>query len=195
MTRIAAVILAAGHSSRFPGNKLLQLLEGKPVVRHVAEAAISSMASPVIVVTGNDAPAVAAALAGLPIQFVDNAAYSDGLSSSLRCGISPIPADCEGALVILGDMPFITAPLLDSLIKCFQPDSGREICVPVYRGERGNPVLWGKRFFPQILGLTGDKGAKSLIGLHSDFLFQLEVSDDSILIDIDTADDLGRRPA
>jgi molybdenum cofactor cytidylyltransferase len=192
VSRVAAVVLAAGLSSRMAGNKLLAALDGTPVVRHAAEAAATSVASPVIVVTGNAAREVAEVLHGLDIQICENPAYASGLSESLKCGVRNVPADCAGAVVMLGDMPFVSAAVIDSLIKTFNPDSGREIVVPVQDGRRGNPVLWGRRFFAEMLALSGDKGAKSLMDLHGDVLYELEVDDDGVLIDIDTARDLER---
>lgn len=189
---IAAVVLAAGLSSRMPGNKLLAPLAGKPVIRHVAEAAVSSRASSVFVVTGNAATEVAGALDKLNIQLVENTDYASGLSESLKCGVRHVPADCDGVLVLLGDMPFVTTGLIDSLIDAFDPARGREICVPVCQGRRGNPVLWGRRFFPDLLALAGDQGAKHLMDLYADVLCELEVEDDASLIDIDTPDDLQR---
>jgi molybdenum cofactor cytidylyltransferase len=190
--RIAAVVLAAGCSSRFPANKLLQPFNGKPLVRYATEAALGSSATPVVVVTGHYGKEIAAALADLSVVIVNNAVYSDGLSTSLKCGLSHVPAACHGALILLGDMPFIAANLLDRLIEQFEPSSGREICVPVTRGRRGNPVLWGRRFFAKLMAIAGDKGGKDLMRLHEDVVAELEVADDAVLIDIDTPDDLKR---
>lgn len=189
---IAAVVLAAGLSSRMPENKLLAPLAGKPVLRHVVEAAMASRASPVVVVTGYAAAEVKAALTGLDVEFIENADYAKGLSESLKCGVKNVPPDCAGVVVLLGDMPLVTAGLIDGLIGSFEPAKGREICAPVHKGRRGNPVLWGRRFFPELLALTGDKGARRLIDLHADALSTLEVGDDASLVDIDTAEDLQR---
>lgn len=188
--RIAAVVLAAGLSSRMPGNKLLAPLAAKPVVRHVVEAAVASRASPVLVITGSAAAEVTTALDKLNVQFIENKDYAKGLSESLKCGVRNTPDDSDGVLVLLGDMPFVTPALIDSLINAF--DQGHEICVPRHNGRRGNPVLWGRRFFPDLLALSGDKGARSLMDLHADALCELEVGDDASLIDIDTPDDLQR---
>lgn len=187
---IAAVVLAAGRSTRLPGNKLLQSLGDTPIVRQTVEAVLASRASPIIVVTGNEASRVQQALAGLNVLFVDNVGYTDGLSSSLKCGLRNVPAECGGAIIALGDMPFVTTHTYDSLISAFAP--GREICVPVHRGRRGNPVLWGRRFFGEMLQLAGDKGAKHLMTLHPDLVTEVEVPDGAILVDIDTPDDLSR---
>lgn len=187
-TRIAAVLLAAGMSSRLPGGKLLLPLQGKSLVRHAADAALASRASPLIAVTGHDAAKVSSALASPNIQIVKNSGYTTGLSSSLKCGLAAVPPDCDGALILLGDMPYVSTALIDALVDAFGP--GRELIVPVRHGRRGNPVLWGRRFFPQLLALTGDKGGKHLMALHEDVLYQLEAPDDGCLIDIDRVEDL-----
>ena len=175
-------------SSRLPGGKLLLPLQGKSLVRHAADAALASRASPLIAVTGHDAAKVSSALASPNIQIVKNSGYTTGLSSSLKCGLAAVPPDCDGALILLGDMPYVSTALIDALVDAFGP--GRELIVPVRHGRRGNPVLWGRRFFPQLLALTGDKGGKHLMALHEDVLYQLEAPDDGCLIDIDRVEDL-----
>jgi molybdenum cofactor cytidylyltransferase len=186
--KIAAIILAAGLSSRLPEGKLLLPFGGKPLVRHAADAALASRASPVIAVTGHEAERVSSALASPKIQIVENRDYATGLSSSLKCGLRAVPAACEGVVILLGDMPYVTTALIDALVDAF--DHGREIVVPVRQGRRGNPVLWGRRFFPELLALTGDQGAKHLMALHADVLYQLEALDDGVLIDIDRVENL-----
>jgi molybdenum cofactor cytidylyltransferase len=188
MSRIAAVLLAAGLSTRLPANKLLQPFRGKPLVRHAVEAALASRASPLIVVTGHNSREVTAVVNAPGVITVDNSDFSTGLSSSLKCGIKTVPPSCDGALILLGDMPFVTPALIDALLEAFDPARGREAIVPVHQGRRGNPVLWGRRFFPALLALTGDRGAKQLMALQGDLLYPLEVPDDGCLIDIDTAD-------
>jgi molybdenum cofactor cytidylyltransferase len=188
MSKIAAVLLAAGLSTRLPANKLLQPFRGKPLVCHAAQAALASRASPLIVVTGHKAGEVAAVVSTPGIIIVDNLEFSTGLSSSLKCGVRAVPSQCDGALILLGDMPFVTAALIDTLLEAFDPAKSREVIVPVHQGRRGNPVLWGRRFFPALLALTGDRGAKQLMALQDDLLYPLEVPDDGCLIDIDTAD-------
>jgi molybdenum cofactor cytidylyltransferase len=187
---VAAIVLAAGLSSRMRTNKLLLPIGGKPVIRHVAEAVVASRASPVIIVTGSAAPEITAALEGLDVKFHENSDYAKGLSESLKCGVRQVPPQCAGVLVVLGDMPFVSTATIDRLAKAFEAESGGAIGVPACQGRRGNPVLWGRRFFAEILALTGDKGAKSLMSLHDDSVFELEVDDEGILIDIDTPADL-----
>ena len=188
--RIAAVILAAGLSSRMGANKLLAPLAGKPLLRHAVEAAAQSAAAPVIVITGRDAEPVTAALAGLDVRFVHNPDFASGLSSSLKCGIAAVPADCDGAIVLLGDMPGVTTLLIDRLIAAFSPEDERTICVAAHRGKRGNPVLWARRHFADILKLTGDVGARRLVADNEALVCEVEAGDDGPLADIDTAEAL-----
>jgi molybdenum cofactor cytidylyltransferase len=190
--KVAAVVLAAGLSTRMPANKLLADLNGKPVVRHVAEAALGSRASSVIVVVGHAAPDVRAALHGLELTIVENREFAKGLSESLKCGVRNVPAGMDGVLILLGDMPFVLIDQINALIEVFDPEAGRAVCVPVRNGRRGNPVLWSRRFFPELLELEGDAGAKRLMACHEDVLYEVEMGDDGALIDIDTLEDLKR---
>ena len=186
---IAAVVLAAGLSTRMGRNKLILPVGGKPLVRHVVESAVASHISRTIVVVGNAAESVRAALANLPVTFAENPDYGFGLSTSLKCGIRAVPAECDGAVVLLGDMPAVTSSLLDRMTAAFDPVEGRAICVATHRDKRGNPVLWSRRFFPEILTLEGDAGAKRLIAENEDVVWEIEAGDE-VLIDIDTPDAL-----
>jgi molybdenum cofactor cytidylyltransferase len=189
--RIGALLLAAGQSRRMGGpNKLLAEIDGAPMVAHVARRLLASRARPIIVVLGNQAKAVEAALGKLPIEKVRNPEFADGLSTSLKRGIAALPTDLDGALVCLGDMPLISGRHLDRLIAAFNPLEGRAIIVPTRRGKRGNPVLWSQRFFPEMAELAGDVGAKHLIGEHAELVAEVEMDDDAVLVDIDTPEAL-----
>ena len=186
LPRIGAVVLAAGLSSRMGANKLLVPLWGKPLVRHAVEAAVASRAATVVVVTGNNTDDVKVALTGLTARLVKNDEYTKGLSTSLKCGVRALPDDCDGAVILLGDMPLVTANLIDGLIAAFDPAQERAIVVPLRGGRRGNPVLWARRFFPEMLALEGDAGAKGLMTLHQDMIYELDAADDGPFVDIDT---------
>lgn len=189
--KIAALILAAGLSRRMgKANKLLAEIDGVPMVVRVADAVLASKASPVIVVTGHEAERVCGALEGRKLGFVHNSDYIEGLASSLRRGLTALSDDVDGVLVCLGDMPRITAVHLDRLIRAFNPVEGRAICVPTYRGKRGNPVLLSRRFFPEMQRLKGDMGARQLIGQHHEIVAEVEMDDDGVLVDIDSPDKL-----
>lgn len=188
--KIAAVVLAAGMSSRMGSNKLLAELNGKPLIRYAAEAALGSAARPVIVVTGNEADKTRAALSGLDVSFVANPEFAKGLSTSLKAGVAAVPSDNDGAIVILGDMPGVSPVLIDKLITSFDPSEDRAICVATRNGKHGNPVLWARRFFPEIAAIEGDVGAKALAGTYDELVCEVEAGDNAPLIDIDTPEAL-----
>jgi molybdenum cofactor cytidylyltransferase len=184
---IAAILLAAGRSTRMGGpNKLLADIGGKPMLRRVVEAALASRARPILVVTGHQAESVQAALAALDVTFVDNPDYAAGLSSSLRAGIGAVPGDCDGVLVLLGDMPRIRSAHLDRLIAAFAAEPAATIVLPTNAGRRGNPVLWPSDCFAEMLQLDGDAGAKRLLAVHADRVREVDLGTDAIFADIDT---------
>jgi len=194
MADVGAVILAAGLSSRFSGardaTKAAALFRGKPMVRHVAEAALASRARPVIVVLGHAAQTVKDALEGLDVRFVDNRDYRSGLASSLKGGIAALPDASAGCVVLLADMPRVSARLVDRLILAFAAHPGAAATAPVFAGRRGNPVLISQSLFPSVRKLKGDEGAKRLIGqLARGLLVEIE-ADDAVHVDFDTAEAL-----
>jgi molybdenum cofactor cytidylyltransferase len=184
---VAAIILAAGRSTRMGGpNKLLAELGGKPLVRVVTEQALASKASIVIVVTGHQAEQVEKALRGLSVKFVRNPDFAEGLAGSVKAGIAAVPDNADGAAICLGDMPLISADLIDRLIEAFAPDRGNLIAVPVSDGRRGNPVLWSRRFFNELMTLDGDIGARHLIARHGEAVAEVPVEGHGAFLDIDT---------
>jgi molybdenum cofactor cytidylyltransferase len=188
--RIATLILAAGRSSRMTGeHKLLADVGGTPLLRRVVETALKSTARPVHVVVGHRSGDVSAALDGLDVTFVENNAYAEGLSTSLRAGLASLPDEVDGAVVMLGDMPEIAADLIDRLIAAFAPKEGRSIVVPVAQGKRGNPVLWGRDYFKAIAEVAGDTGAKHLLGTHADAIVEI-TADAAVHADVDTPEAL-----
>ena len=191
--KVAAIVPAAGRSSRMaPHNKLLQAINGEPMVRRVATVALASGARPVIVVTGYDAGSVAHALPGLEVRIVHNPSYADGLSTSLRAGLRALPEGCDGALICLGDMPGTEVGVLRALITAFEASGRDAICVPVRHGRQGNPVLWGASYFAEMMAIDGDRGAKPMIARHADHVIEMEVATNGIFEDVDAPSDLAR---
>lgn len=189
--KVAAVVLAAGCSTRMGGpNKLLETLGGVPLVRQAVMAAIASRAAPVIVVAGHQRDRVAAALVDLPVTLVDNPAYAEGLSTSVKAGIAAVPAAADGAVILLGDMPQVDAALIDQLIAAFDCSSSDLIVVPACGGRRGNPVLWPRRFFAELQQLQGDAGARHLVDRHASNVTKIPVGNDAAFFDIDTPEAL-----
>jgi molybdenum cofactor cytidylyltransferase len=188
---IAGVVLAAGRSSRMGGpNKLLAEIGGKPLVRIVVDAVLASRARPVVVVTGHQRDKVEAALAGLPVKFVHNPHFADGLGTSLKAGIAALPAEADGAIVCLGDMPQVDAALIDRLIGAFDPDHGALVVLPTIDGKRGNPVVWSRRFFPDLMAVEGDVGARYLIGRYTEAVAEVPLTGTAALTDVDTPEAL-----
>jgi molybdenum cofactor cytidylyltransferase len=190
MSAVAALILAAGRGSRFgEAPKLLALLDGKPLVRWVAQAALGSAARPVVVVTGHRAAEVEGALADLPVEIAPNPAYRDGLSSSLKVGFRALPGSAQAAVVLLGDMPLVGSSTIDRLVAAWR-DSGRpSALVPLTGGRRSNPVVLSCALLPEILALQGDTGAAPLLRGRADVV-ELPIEDPALLTDVDTAESL-----
>ncbi len=189
--RIAAIVLAAGRSTRMGGaNKLLAEINGRPLVRIAAEGAFASQARPVIVVTGHQRERVEAALKGLDVRLAHNPEVAKGLSTSLKAGIAEVPPDVDGAIVCLGDMPQVSAQLIDLLLAAFDPEKGALVVVPTINGKRGNPVVWSRRFFPELTALDGDIGARHLIASYPEAVTEVPLAGNAALIDVDTPDAL-----
>jgi molybdenum cofactor cytidylyltransferase len=169
-------------------NKLLLPIEGKPMLIHVVEAVLASGLYAVRVVTGHEAGSVHELLQDYALELVHNENFSQGLSTSLRSGLGSLDQDTEAALVCLGDMPWVRAGHLQSLVDRFAADRPGPICVPVYNDRPGNPVLWPRRFFAAISRLRGDVGARSLLGQYGNEVAQVEIADDGVTLDVDDRD-------
>lgn len=189
--KIAALVLAAGLSRRMGRNKLIEPVQGVPMVARAVDAALASQADPIVVVTGHQEDAVRAALGRKrKVMLVHNPDHAQGLSTSLQRGLAALPAECEGVLICLGDMPRVRAQHLDRLIEAFNPTEGRAICVPTFAGKRGNPALFARRYFAEMAGIAGDVGARHLIGEHAEAVADIEMGDDGILLDVDSPEAL-----
>jgi molybdenum cofactor cytidylyltransferase len=184
--QIAAVILAAGRSSRMGRNKLLLDLDGKPILCHAVDQALQAGLSDIVVVTGHQASKVKTVLGERPVKVIEAREHRLGMSASLKAGIRALGPKTEAALVMLGDMPQVSAPLIRCLIAAYNPLEGRSIVVPTIDGKRGNPVLFDRRFFEEMLALEGDVGARHLIGAHDDQVAELAVDDAAVFTDVDT---------
>ncbi len=193
---IAAVVLGAGRSRRMaPHNKLLVAdRTGKTMIARVVDNVLSSNARPILVVVGHMAEQVEHALGGRPVRYVHAADYAEGLSASLKAGIAAVPPECAAAVVCLGDMPLVTGRMIDRLLAAYDPDEGRLIVLPVFHGKQGNPMLWDRRFFPEILEISGDSGARFLVGKHMEAVAEVEMADDAVLRDFDTTESLASLP-
>jgi len=187
---IATIILAAGRSRRMGVPKPLLDIGGRTLIEHVADIALGSQCRPVILVAGDESAAIRACLGDRPVSLVHNPDPSAGLSSSLRIGLQALPGNVSAAIVMLGDMPAIDSALLNALAAGFNPDLGPDILLPVHAGQRGNPVLWGRRLFDELCAVTGDKGGRDLIAAHRDRICEIPVAHAGIFTDLDTPESL-----
>jgi molybdenum cofactor cytidylyltransferase len=193
---IAALVLAAGRSRRMaPHNKLLVVDKtGKTMIARVVDNVLSSLARPVLVVTGHMAEQIEHSLGGRPVRYVHAPDYAEGLSASLKSGIAALPPDSAAAIVCLGDMPLVTGRMIDRLLEAYNPAEGKLIVLPTFRGKQGNPMLWDRRFFAEILAISGDTGARFLVGKYAEFVAEVEMADDAVLRDFDTTESLATLP-
>jgi molybdenum cofactor cytidylyltransferase len=177
-------------------HKLLLPLGDQPVVAHVVEAVLASQAQPILVVLGHQAEQVRAALAVYSAEkrliFVENPEYKQGMSTSLRAGLqamneleSAVLETIDGAIVLLGDQPLITAHIIDMLI-AMREETAKKIVAPLYNGRRGNPVLFDADLFSELMTVTGDEGGRSVIEHHRQDIATVEVGDSAASSDVDT---------
>ncbi|MCF8150551.1 MAG: NTP transferase domain-containing protein, partial [Sulfuritalea sp.] len=188
--KVAALILAAGSGSRMGGdNKLLRPVGGVPMLRRVANAALASRCNLVRVVTGAAAVSLEASLAGLEVEFTHNPHHATGMASSLRAGIEALAPEVDAVVVLLADMPRVDGGHIDRLLAAFDPQRPA-IIVPMKDGRRGNPILWPRRYFAEMLGVQGDVGARELLQRHAAQITGVDFDDDAIFADVDTPEAL-----
>ena len=184
--RVAAVVLAAGLSTRMgPTNKLLADLGGETMINRVVNAVLASEVDLVVVVTGHEQVQVALAMQGMNVSLVHNPGFEEGLGSTLRRGVASLPASVEGAVIVLGDMPKITAAHINRLITAYTGSKVHDIFVPTYSGRHGNPVLFSRRHFAELTSITGDRGGRELLQTYRAQLCEVAMDDDAVLMDID----------
>ena len=186
---VAGIVLAAGASRRMGRFKLLLPWRGRPVLAHVLEAVRASAIPHRILVLGHEAAAVRAAIDLAGFTVLDNPDYREGQSTSMRVGLSAVPAGCTGYLFLLGDQPGITATFIDDLVARHAAEPDR-ILVPTAGGRRTSPVLFPAGFHQALLGVTGDQGGRPLLEAHADRIRAVPVGDPALLRDLDEPPDL-----
>ena len=188
--RIDAVILAAGESTRAGDqNKLLLEFENRALAAHAVDAALGSMTREVHVITGHQYDRLTATLGNRPVNFIHNENYRTGIGSSIRCAIKNLSADIDGVVLCLADMPWVRSDHLDALIGRFTGDA---VCAPYFENQRGHPILFPKSWFPRLMTLQGDSGARSLLQEAAEIVTAIAVPNDAILRDIDRLEDFSR---
>ena len=192
--RIAGVVLAAGTSSRLGANKLLLRLDSDPLVRRAARQAVEAGLSPVIVVLGHEAERVAAALGGLAVETVMNPAYRAGSHGSMQTGIEHVPGDCAAAVVLLGDMPLVTAAMIAGLAERFRRGA-EPLVLSLYGEVQAPPTLYARSLFPAI-ARAGAGGGREIVLAHRSEAAEIRWPE-TLLADVDRPEDaarLGVRP-
>ena len=190
---VTCIVLAAGQSKRMGNqNKLLAEIDGLAMITHTVDAIAASSVCSINVVLGYEAESIKKALVGRSVNFIENSDYAEGLSTSLKRGVTTLSPETDAALICLGDMPRITPIEIEKLIAGFASNQSDLICVPTHKGKRGNPVLIGRRFFTEIQDIRGDVGARALIGAYPDLVREIEMDNDGVLLDIDTPEALAK---
>lgn len=193
-SRVAAVILAAGTSSRM--GTLKQLLPIEPgaeetLLGRVVANVRSSRVSEIVVVLGHVAEEIRKRVPLEGVRVVFNEDYRKGMGTSLRAGLAAVDPQAEAALIVLADQPFIRPATFDRLIEQYETKRP-QIAIPVYQGFRGNPVLLDRSVFPEVMQLQGDIGCRAIFGSHLENILKVPVEDAGILADIDETADLGK---
>ena len=194
--QVAALVLAAGSSKRMGSqNKLLADMGGISMLNLTLSHMKASNAEGIYVVVGHEAELVQSSVKFKNVIFIHNPHYEKGLSTSLIKGIEALPRSVDGAVICLGDMPYVAAGTVNRLIDAFEISKGRTICVPFFENKRGNPVLFPVELFSEMKSLKWDKGARSLIKKYADRVSRVNIQSSEILKDIDTPDQLpGTKP-
>jgi molybdenum cofactor cytidylyltransferase len=186
--RVAAVVLAAGESRRFGSPKQLLPWKATTLLEHVVDTALASSLGDVIVVLGHLAEKIRDLLRDRPIRLVVNHDWDEGLSTSVSAGLRALPASHEACLFLLGDQPNVTTELINTILSTYRRTLA-PIVAPAYRGRRGNPVLFSRSLFPELLTMEGDQGGREVILRHRDEMETVEVEEEEIFLDIDTVAD------
>lgn len=187
---VAAVVLAAGASTRLGQPKQLAPIGGRPALAYTLDALRASRVDRIVLVLGHDAEAITAALDCTAITVVRNDAYAEGQSTSVRAGVQSLGDDVAAALMVVGDQPLLAPTVVDAIVRAYEQTGGPFI-VPVYAGEWGNPVLLARATWPLLDNLTGDTGARPILRKHMDMVLEVPVPG-SLPDDIDTPEDYAR---
>jgi len=186
--KIEVLLLAAGGSRRMRGkDKLLEIVDGEPLLRRAARAALQGRVERVHVVMQPENASRVAALDGLGVNQITSPEWQEGMAASIRAGMSGLSEDCDAVIIALADMPEVTATHLDRLAAAYDVGEGREICrANSADGKPGLPVLFGRRFFETLAGLQGDRGARDVVRSAPEFLIDVPTEGQGAVIDLDT---------
>ena len=189
--KLAAIVLAAGASTRYGQPKQLLPVGGKTMLRHVVDVVLASPVDQTIVVLGHRAGEIGATLKDTPADIVTNEEWEAGLSTSMQAGLRAVRPAIQAALFVLADQPAITPEIMAALLQRYR-ETGAPIVVPTYRGKRGNPALFDRSLFAELMKVRDDQGGRQLIDMYGDRTERVEVGSEAVLVDVDTAEDYNR---
>ena len=192
--KMAGIILAAGMGTRMGSTKQLLPLGGRPVLERVIQNGLAADLDPLILVLGHEANKIMDTIFESRTRVVINSRYKSGMSSSIRAGLAAIGPHCQGAMFLLGDQPLVGTPILKLLIRSYtsRAPSDQTIVIPTFQGKQGNPVIFGRHFFPELDRLTGDVGGRVLFKDHPEKIIQVPVETGAVCFDLDTPEDYER---
>ena len=207
--KIAGIILAAGMGTRMGSTKQLLSLGGLPVLEWVIQNGLAANLDPLILVLGHEANKIMEMIVESRTRVVINSRYKSGMSASIRAGLAAVGPQCDGVMFLLGDQPQVPSPILKTLIQAFTSrgntdlpntnqahtnpiDKNRAIVIPTFQGRQGNPVIFGRHFFPKLDRLTGDTGGRALFKTHPENIIRVPVNTDAVCFDLDTPEDYKR---
>jgi molybdenum cofactor cytidylyltransferase len=189
--KVAAIVLAAGASTRYGQPKQLLAVGGKTMLQHVVDVVLASPVDQTIVVLGHRASEMGATLEGTPADVVINEEWEAGLSTSVQAGLRAVRPDVQAALFVLADQPALTLEIIAALLERYR-ETGAPIVVPTYRGKRGNPALFDRSLFAELMEVRDDQGGRQIVGRYGDRTERVEAGSEAVLIDVDTEEDYHR---
>ena len=189
---VAALVLAAGSSTRMGANKLLADFNGRPMIVQTVAQIEASQVNQIVVVTGHQAAKIEAALRGEPVSFTHNPDYVLGLSTSLRVGVAALIGKADAILVCLGDMPLIDPADINKMIDALDYANEKSVVVPIYAGQMGNPVLWAAKHIQALMACEGDRGARGLLEKLKNETAKIEIGNPRVVLDADTPEGLAK---
>lgn len=186
--RLATIILAAGQSKRMGSiNKLLMRIEDRPMIQRVVDVAIEAGSSDIYVVTGFERDRIESRMSGYGVNFVHNESFRAGMGTTISEGVKAIfDQGFDGAMILLGDLPYLRADTVIAVAESFVEYEGRKIVIPTYEGNPGHPVVFPKAFFNDLTQLSGDRGAREVYARHQSSVARIEVEDPGATRDLDT---------
>ena len=188
--KIAVTILAAGGSTRMGDhNKLLLLIDDKPMIYSVCRIVLDSKVNQIILVTGYQNNEVEKSIPKGINKIVYNRNWECGMMSSIHAGMSRLEKDVDGNMIVLGDMPLISTMTINKIIRKFSKYNGNHIVYPIYGDKQANPVIFPRKYFPEILNSKGDRGCKKVLKKYPRDSIGIDIDSDEVIIDCDTRDD------